>query len=80
MPGACWSTKDVRATTILRPGLLAVVGAHRIDWVHIESKRLLTATPDVSLNSAAAYIASVATNEVLIVCNDGTLERVRIPV
>lgn len=70
------------AATLLRPGCVAAVRASRVEWLrtYVNNFFALQESADVRLPQAVACFTSAATNELLVVCRDGTLERLALPV
>jgi hypothetical protein len=68
------------AVALVQPGLVAGVARSRIDWLRGGAKNFsLWATTKVELNAAVACFPSHATNELIVVCADGWVERVGVP-
>jgi len=69
-----------RAAALVGPGHIAGVTASGIHWLRPAGKYLTAyATTAVSLPEPVAAFPSPLTGEVLIVCQDGSLERVTVP-
>jgi hypothetical protein len=68
------------AAAIVRSGLVAGVSRSRIDWLRCGTKNFTTlSTTRVAMSGAVACFPSHATQEVIVVCRDGTLVRVPVP-
>jgi tetratricopeptide (TPR) repeat protein len=70
-----------RAATIVRHGLVAGVATSRIEWLRCgNSKFHLWRSTDLDLSSAVACFAARQTDELIVICKDGMIVRVPIPV
>jgi hypothetical protein len=68
------------AAAIVRSGLVVGVSRSHVDWLRCGAKSFTTlATDRVPLPPAVACFPSHATNEVIVVCREGTLARVTVP-
>ena len=70
-----------RAATLVRPGLIAGVAPDRIDWLRASGEKLapVRATECV-LPAVLACAACHRTGELIVICGDGFVARVPIPV
>jgi tetratricopeptide (TPR) repeat protein len=69
------------AAAIVRPGLIAGVTRSRIEWLRGGSETSArTTTTEVALPSAVACVPSRRTDELIVICADGFIARVPIPV
>jgi hypothetical protein len=66
---------------LVREGVAAAVGERTIAWLrwHGSTLRGVATTPVTLASPSACFVATVS-GELLIVCREGTLQRVRIPV
>ncbi|HWE40625.1 MAG TPA: tetratricopeptide repeat protein [Isosphaeraceae bacterium] len=71
---------DYLAVGHVRPGQVAAVRADRVDWLRAGGDRFTTvrSTP-ISIPSAVACFASLATSELVVVCADGFVARLNFP-
>ena len=68
------------AAALIRPGFVAAVTPSRIYWMRAAASGFTwTHTTRADLPAAVACFASPQTQELLVVCGDGTLGRVAIP-
>jgi hypothetical protein len=78
---ASWLDEDCHAATVLRPGFAAVVTMTQIVWLRrVRNEISIAARTRRSGPPALACFTSLPTNELLIVCADGSVERVRIAI
>ncbi|MGE3804128.1 MAG: hypothetical protein AB7K24_05580 [Gemmataceae bacterium] len=71
-----------RAAAIVRSTLIAAVTDHLVAWFRVKGNQLVHAaapTPTPKIKGSVACFASPHTGEVLIVCRDGHLARVKVP-
>jgi hypothetical protein len=69
------------ATALVRPGLVAAVGRSRVDWLRAGANgfAVVGRTP-ASIFRVVACFPSFLTGEVIVVCADGFVVRVPVPV
>jgi hypothetical protein len=68
------------ATAIVRPGLIAGVTRSGVNWLRGGQRFLqVTQTPLRTEAPVVAAFASLPTNELLLICGDGVLERLPVP-
>jgi hypothetical protein len=72
---------DFRTATIARPGLVARVQGHQLDWLGVRGRSFtIRIHTSQAVNSpVVAAFASRLTNEVLLVTREGGIERVPVP-
>ncbi len=70
----------LRAVALVRPGLLACVGDHGVEWVRAGGNACtLAGLSAVRLGRALACFADPGSNELVVVCGDGTLACLPVP-
>jgi hypothetical protein len=63
-----------QATTLVRPGLVAGVTKSRIDWLRCRPQKFaLVASTPVVIDSPIACFPALRTDELVVVCRNGTL-------
>ncbi|WP_197446988.1 tetratricopeptide repeat protein [Tautonia plasticadhaerens] len=79
---ASWSSPEAifRAACLVRPGLLAGVGADAVHWLRAEPGRLARrSTTGIALGSTLAAVPSPKTGELVLIGADGRAERLPLP-
>jgi tetratricopeptide (TPR) repeat protein len=71
---------NYRAATLLCPGQVAAVRQTGVDWLRSDNRRLAPrAATEVELEGAVACFASPGSSELIVVCHNGSLARLRVP-